>query len=162
MTGKVTSSTPDAPKPPADTTTPAKGTAKVPETKPGGDGPPSPEIIPAAERLADAERAETENLTPVSDMSEEDMKEEISRLRRDNAQMRDTLRAAGKTAAGTPYKPSFLMSEGVRLDLLEHGKSVDPMTGDLFTRDAESGQITRCDKRTGEETDVTGDVPDPR
>lgn len=51
-----------------------------------------------------------------------------------------------------PTEPPF-MSEGVRQDLLQSGRAVDPMTGGLFERDPDSGLITFTDKRTGDTID---------
>lgn len=123
--------------------------------------PGSPVVTPAAERQAAAD-TETAQLD-TADMTEDQLRAEVQRLRQ-------ALIDAGHGAAAKPYTPSFVMSEGVRLDLWENGKAVDPATGDLFERDPDSGAITRTEKPRnvaapvveGKKTDITDQVPQPR
>lgn len=148
---------------PAGATQPKTGKA----SRGGSDeGPPSPEVTPAAERLA--EETDREDLTQTQ--IEPGSPDELERLREENGRLRQALIDSGHAAAAKPYVPSFIMSEGVRQELWETGKSVDPATGALFERDPESGKITRTEparepereRPTGKTTDVTDQVPQPR
>jgi len=145
--------------------TPAGAVAKA-RTDEHSDGPPSPEITPAAERLA--EETDEQDLTQTQ--IEPGSPDELERLREENAKLRQALIDSGHAAAAKPYVPSFIMSEGVRQELWETGKSVDPATGALFERDPDSGKITRTEparepereRPAGKTTDVTDQVPQPR
>jgi hypothetical protein len=57
---------------------------------------------------------------------------------------------APKGAAAEPAKP--FLSEGVRVDLEQHGKATDPATGGVFEMD-DSGAVTFTD-RAGKVTEL--------
>jgi hypothetical protein len=59
---------------------------------------------------------------------------------------------------GVP-RPGFV-SAGVAADLERAGYSVDPANGDVYLRDADSGRVTRIERRTGVESAV--DMPEPQ
>jgi hypothetical protein len=42
---------------------------------------------------------------------------------------------APAVVAPLPTKPQRFISEGVRVDIMEHGSTIDPLTGDTLTRD---------------------------
>jgi hypothetical protein len=56
-------------------------------------------------------------------------------------------------------RPGFV-SAGVAADLERAGYSVDPANGDVYLRDADSGRVTRIERRTGVESAV--DMPEPQ
>lgn len=56
-----------------------------------------------------------------------------------------------EVAAAAPPKP--FLSEGVRLELEQSGKAGDPVTGGVFEKDPDTGQITYTD-RAGKVTEL--------
>lgn len=75
--------------------------------------------------------------------------DEVSRLKAENAELRDQLAEAKANAKAlpntrpTPTEPSFRLSEGQRADLEQHGKTVSPFTGARQVGDGEPGSTPR-------------------
>jgi hypothetical protein len=60
--------------------------------------------------------------------------ERLSKLEKEEAELRDKLAEAGVVIPVKPRKPSFGMSEGTREELARVGRAIDPFTGEKLTR----------------------------